>query len=46
MLGLLSGATYKGVLQLEATFIKVNNMYLHQDSNYGLCNTAQVLQGV
>ena len=31
-----SGATCKGVLQLEATFIEVKNMYLHQDSNPGL----------
>ena len=28
-----SGATCKGVLQLEATFIEVKNMYLHRDSN-------------
>ena len=34
-----SGATCKGVLQLEATFIDVKNMYLHQDSNLGLWNT-------
>ena len=27
------------VLQLEATFIEVKNMYLHQDSNPGLWNT-------
>ena len=31
-----SGATYKGVLQLEATFIDVKNMHLHRDSNPGL----------
>ena len=31
-----SGATCKGVLQLEATFIDVKNMYLHRDSNPGL----------
>ena len=30
-----SGATCKGVLQLEATFIGVKNMYLHRDSNPG-----------
>ena len=34
-----SGATCKGVLQLEATFIDVKNMYLHRDSNPGLWNT-------
>ena len=34
-----SGATCKGVLRLEATFIDVKNMYLHQDSNLGLRNT-------
>ena len=28
-----SGAAGKGVLQLEATFTEVKNMYLHQDSN-------------
>ena len=28
-----SGATCKGVLQLEATFIDVKNMYHHQDLN-------------
>ena len=31
-----SGATCKGVLQLEVTFIEVKNMYLHRDSNPGL----------
>ena len=31
-----SGATCKGVLQLEATCIEVKNMYLHRDSNLGL----------
>ena len=30
-----SGATCKGVLQLEATFIDVESMYLHWDSNPG-----------
>ena len=34
-----SGATCKGVRQLEATFIDVKNMYLHRDSNPGLWNT-------
>ena len=28
-----NGASHKGVLQLEATFIDVKTMYLHQDSN-------------
>ena len=38
-----SGATCKGVLQLEASFIEVKNMYLHQDSNSGLWNTIPML---
>ena len=38
-----SGATYKGVLQLKATFIEVKNMYLHRDSNPGLWNTVPML---
>ena len=29
-----SGATCKGVLQLEATFIEVKNMHLLQDSSW------------
>ena len=33
------GATCKGVLQLEATFIDVKKIYLHLDSNPGLWNT-------
>ena len=33
-----SGATYKGVLQLEATFIEVKNIYLHRDLNPGPWN--------
>ena len=32
-----TGATGKCVLQLEATIIEVKNMYLHRDSNPGLC---------
>ena len=38
-----SGATCKGVLQLDATFIEVKNMYLHRDSNPGLWNTVPML---
>ena len=38
-----SGATCKGVLQLEATFIEVKNMYLYFDSPPGLWNTIPVL---
>ena len=38
-----SGATSKGVLQLESTFIEMKNMYLHQDSNPGLWNTVPTL---
>ena len=37
-----SGATCKGVLQLEVTFIEVKNMYLHRDSNLGLWNTVPI----
>ena len=37
------GATCKGVLQLEATFIEMNNMYLHRGLNPGLCNTIPML---
>ena len=36
------GATCKGVLQLEATFNEVKNMYLHRDSNPGLWNTKSI----
>ena len=38
-----SGATCKGVLQLEATVIDVENMYLHRDLNPGLWNTVPML---
>ena len=38
-----SGATCKGVLQLEATFIDVKNMYLHRDSNPSLWNTVPMI---
>ena len=38
-----SGATCKGVLQLEATFIDVKNMCLHRDSNPSLWNTVPML---
>ena len=38
-----SRATCKGVLQLGATFIKVKNMYLHQDSNPGLWDNVKML---
>ena len=38
-----SGATCKGVFQLEATFTKVKNKYLHWDSNPGLWNTVPML---
>ena len=31
-----SGATCKGALQLEATFVDVKNMYFHWNSNPGL----------
>ena len=37
------GATCKGVLQLEATFTDVKNMYLQKDSNPGLWNTVPML---
>ena len=37
-----SGATCKGILQLEVTFIEVKNMYLHRVSNPGLWNTAPI----
>ena len=33
-----TGATCKSILQLEATFIDLKNMYLHRDSNPGLWN--------
>ena len=39
----LSGSTCKGVLQLEATFIDVKNMYLHRDSNPGRWYTVPML---
>ena len=35
-----SGATWKGFLQLEATFIEVKNLYLHRDLS--LWNTIAV----
>ena len=38
-----SRATCKGVLQQEATFIELKNMYLHQDPNPGLWNIVQML---
>ena len=38
-----SGVTCKGVLQLEATFIDVKNMYLHWYSNPGLWNRSNAL---
>ena len=38
-----TGTTYKGVLQLEATFIDVKNMYHHRDSNPGLWSTVPML---
>ena len=41
--GTPSGASCKCVLQLEATFIDVKNLYLLQDSNPGLWNTVLML---
>ena len=37
------GAICKGVLQLEATFVDVKNMYLHRHSKQGLWNTVLLL---
>ena len=38
----LTGATCKGILQLEATFIDVKDMYLDRGLNPGVWNTIPV----